>query len=148
MAIGSHFAGRAIDISKTTAAHALSYGITKWYGVSHGHAVAMTLGAFIETHAGAAVERLQPTVSPVQHADAMDEVLAALGAGSPSDARAHFTALAERLGLTMGLDRIGAADPTSVGALAAAVNVERLGNNPVRFSEVELASLLGTAATA
>jgi alcohol dehydrogenase len=40
MAIGSHLAGRAIDISKTTAAHALSYNLTKRFGVSHGHAVA------------------------------------------------------------------------------------------------------------
>ena len=29
MCIGSHLADRAIDISKTTAAHALSYAITK-----------------------------------------------------------------------------------------------------------------------
>lgn len=147
MAIGSHLAGRAIDISKTTAAHALSYGITKGYGLSHGHAVAMTLGAFIEAHAVAGDDRLQPAVRPEDHAEAMRDVLGALGAENPADARSRFVALAERVGLTMGLDRIGAGDRGALEALAAGVNVERLGNNPVRFTEIELVSLLSTAAT-
>ena len=37
----SYWAGRAIDISRTTAAHALSYYLTSHYGVPHGHAVYM-----------------------------------------------------------------------------------------------------------
>lgn len=39
--LGSYWAGRAIDISRTTAAHALSYYLTANYGVPHGHAVYM-----------------------------------------------------------------------------------------------------------
>ncbi len=39
--LGSYWAGRAIDISRTTAAHALSYYMTATYGVPHGHAVYM-----------------------------------------------------------------------------------------------------------
>ena len=37
----SYWAGRAIDISRTTAAHALSYYMTSHYGIPHGHAVYM-----------------------------------------------------------------------------------------------------------
>lgn len=39
--LGSYWAGRAIDISRTTAAHALSYYMTATYGIPHGHAVYM-----------------------------------------------------------------------------------------------------------
>ena len=39
--LGSFWAGRAIDISRTTAAHALSYYMTANYGIPHGHAVYM-----------------------------------------------------------------------------------------------------------
>lgn len=39
--LGSYWAGRAIDISRTTAAHAFSYFMTANYGVPHGHAVYM-----------------------------------------------------------------------------------------------------------
>ena len=38
---GAYRAGQAIEISRTTAAHALSYVLTARYGVPHGHAVAM-----------------------------------------------------------------------------------------------------------
>ena len=40
--------GKAINISKTTMPHALSYFLTKTYGLPHGYAVALTLGAFIK----------------------------------------------------------------------------------------------------
>jgi len=142
MAIGSHLAGRAINVSKTTAAHALSYGITKRYGLSHGHAVAMTLGAFIESHATAPAEALQPAISPERHAEAMELVLAALGATDPADGRARFVGLAGRIGLTIGLAGIGADDQVAIKALAATVNAERLGNNPIRFDEAGLVEIL------
>lgn len=41
LAESSYWAGRAIDIAKTTAAHALSYPLTSYYGYPHGHAVAL-----------------------------------------------------------------------------------------------------------
>ena len=53
MTIGAHLSGRAIDISKTTGAHALSYFVTKRFDIPHGNAVALTLGSFIDAHAHA-----------------------------------------------------------------------------------------------
>ena len=46
MALAAHLSGKAINISKTTAAHALSYSMTTLFGIPHGHAVALTLGKF------------------------------------------------------------------------------------------------------
>ncbi len=43
MSIASNLAGRAINITQTTAAHAMSYKITSLFGTSHGHAVALCL---------------------------------------------------------------------------------------------------------
>ena len=39
----SNLAGKAINITQTTAAHAMSYKLTSLYGIAHGHAVAITL---------------------------------------------------------------------------------------------------------
>ena len=41
--LGAHYAGKAINITTTTAAHAMSYGLTKRFGLAHGHAVAVCL---------------------------------------------------------------------------------------------------------
>ena len=38
---GAYWAGRAINITKTTAPHAFSYPFTSYYGYPHGHAVAL-----------------------------------------------------------------------------------------------------------
>ena len=47
MAIASNLSGRAINITKTTAPHALSYPITLFL-IYHGHAVAISMPFFIQ----------------------------------------------------------------------------------------------------
>jgi alcohol dehydrogenase class IV len=131
MAIGSHLAGRAIDITRTTAAHALSYAITKRYGVSHGHAVALTLGGFIEAHA--LPGRLREGVDPVAHERAMAEILHRLGAVDGAGGRSRFRAL---------LDRLGLERPTVDIGIVRAVNLQRLANNPMPFEQAELAAIV------
>lgn len=41
--MAANYGGRAINISQTTAPHAMSYKLTSMYGLSHGHAVALCL---------------------------------------------------------------------------------------------------------
>lgn len=43
MLIGAYLAGKAINISKTTACHAISYKLTSKYNIPHGQAVGITL---------------------------------------------------------------------------------------------------------
>ena len=51
MMLASHIAGKAINISRTTVAHALSYKMTSEYGIPHGHAVALSIAKLIEQNA-------------------------------------------------------------------------------------------------
>jgi alcohol dehydrogenase len=51
LARGAHLAGKAIAISKTTACHAFSYGLTARFGVPHGIAVAIFLPAMMRFNA-------------------------------------------------------------------------------------------------
>jgi len=43
MLVASNFAGKAINITTTTAPHAMSYKLASLYGLPHGHAVALCL---------------------------------------------------------------------------------------------------------
>jgi len=52
----AHLAGKAIDISKTTGAHAFSYILTSTFGLPHGHAVGLLLPAFVRLHHQAGIE--------------------------------------------------------------------------------------------
>ena len=44
----ANLSGQAINITKTTAPHAVSYPFTALYNVSHGHAVSLTLNKFLK----------------------------------------------------------------------------------------------------
>lgn len=45
---GAFLAGKAINITKTTAPHACSYFFTSFFGIPHGHAVALTFPFFMK----------------------------------------------------------------------------------------------------
>ena len=45
-------AGKAINIAKTTAPHAMSYAFTSYYKIPHGHAVALSLAYFFDYNCG------------------------------------------------------------------------------------------------
>ena len=45
--LAANYSGKAINISETTAAHAMSYKITSLYGIPHGHAVAICMNSII-----------------------------------------------------------------------------------------------------
>lgn len=49
----ANLAGKAINIGKTTAPHALSYKLSSMFGVAHGHAVALCLPALFQDLASA-----------------------------------------------------------------------------------------------
>jgi len=129
MARGAHFAGRAIDVSKTTTPHALSYALTHDHGVPHGFAVALTFGACLklrhERH-----ERPPGT----------DEVVALLG-GSLEASLSHLHALLNSCGAPTRLREVGVVE-SDLAALASKVNPERLANDTLKPSEEDLAEVL------
>lgn len=51
MSKAAHLAGKSINIAKTTACHAISYPITTYFGIPHGHAVSLTLSSMLKYNA-------------------------------------------------------------------------------------------------
>ena len=138
---GSHLAGRAIDISKTTGPHAMSYSLTKQCGISHGHAVALTFGAFAAAHSTATAGRLHPGLSLTAHETALHTLAQALALPAQTDIADWFGRYCAQLGLDLGLLRHGVTQ-RSLTWLAQGVNVERLTNNPLVMTESDLRDIL------
>ncbi len=133
MAKAANLSGRAINISKTTAPHALSYGITKRYGVPHGQAVALTLPAFFSLNA----ERGDADTKA-----RMGEIFELLDVRDGAGAKAWFTALLTATGLKTRVREIADISAEDARALAAQVNLERLGNHPITLTEDDLTTAL------
>lgn len=74
MLLASNLAGKAINITKTTAGHAMSYKITGLYNTAHGHAVALCvlhLFPYMSAHMGDCVdsrgkEYLEKTIQEIE----------------------------------------------------------------------------------
>lgn len=109
---GAHLAGKAIAISKTTACHALSYGLTSRFSVPHGLAVALTMPAMMRRNGVALPHDIPP--------EAFESLLLELGA--PKLASFGVTA-------------------ADIGALAAGVDLERLGNNPKPLTQEDIITI-------
>lgn len=65
--LGAHFSGKAINISKTTISHAISYPLTSHFGIPHGIAVFLTLPGIAELNYHIAGPTMQPGLDPEQH---------------------------------------------------------------------------------
>lgn len=124
LARASHMAGKAINISRTTAAHALSYRITSQYGVPHGHAVALSIAGLFEKNMTAIPD--------------LPRLLAAMGIEADG-VREHFDKLMHAVGLAASTAALGI---TNVEELADAVNPQRLANNPILLSRDDLVEIL------
>ncbi len=124
MLAASHFAGKAINISRTTAAHALSYKITSAYGIPHGHAVALCMTNLFPMN--------------LRCLDDPSPLLTALGVASNGFPE-HFRQLLQQIGLETDLLSLGISSAT---AIADAVNLQRLANNPCPLSHTDLLRIL------
>jgi alcohol dehydrogenase len=121
MAEGSHLAGKAINISKTTAPHALSYYLTSKFSIAHGHAVALLLGHFFLIN-----EKKSP-----------NELYSILGLTSARECCDFWYDLMRQCALETNLARLGVTQRYAQ-EMALSVNVERLNNNPVFLSKADL----------
>ena len=142
MARGSHLAGQAINITKTTLPHALSYSITTRHGVPHGVAVALTLGpALVFNEAISDTDCADPRgLGSVQ--ERIDSIRHIMGDASVEECAAQFRSLLSSVGCPATLREAGITNENQLKLVCQDVNVERLSNNPRRISEQEILNLL------
>lgn len=128
----AHQGGKAIRITRTTAAHAMSYRLTKTFGIAHGHACILTLPVLWEMMIG------NKDTEPV-----LRDLSAKMRLGD-----AHMAPkLLRGILYDMKLETPAMPDEETLKTLAASVNPERLGNHPAHLTEAELLSVYRKAFT-
>jgi len=142
MAEAAFFAGKAINIAKTTAAHALSYPMTAHFGVPHGHAVALTIPELL-------VFNYQLTESDchdrrgVSHVRyRIEEICALLGCSTLEKAKMTVLEMIASASLATDLSMLGISCPEHIRLVVENVNIERLDNNPRRLSLSQLEAIV------
>ncbi len=133
MSLASNLAGKAINISRTTASHALSYAITSKYGIPHGYAVALTIKNLMAKNEQVTSETLNDSRGCDFVKDRIKEIKSLLGSEN------YFDNLFKEIELEVNFEKLGIND---IEYIASQVNIERLSNNPYKFSQNELTELL------
>lgn len=124
MQLAAYHAGQAINHTRTTGPHALSYYLTAEHGVPHGQAVALFLPAFfLYNHPPA-------------------DLYKQLGVNSNAEAASLIKKRMKEAGLVTGLSELGIDKEKIMDKLMAEVNEERFGNNPVAFDRDQLKQLI------
>jgi len=144
MSSASHLAGKAINITKTTASHALSYALTSQQGVPHGMAVALTLAPMLAFNAEVNDEDCNDPRGAVAVRDRISLILDILGADNIDDARASITNLLLQIDCPVKFEAVGVKTFDELKCIVDSVNAERLSNNPRRASQNQLFHLLQT----
>lgn len=137
---GANYAGKAIAIAQTTACHSISYPMTSRFGVPHGHAVGLTLGAVLEYNAGITdADCVDPRRAKYVR-KAIGEIVEMLGAKDAADARYKITQMIRNIGLETRLSERGIDIDTVV---KEGFNPARMKNNPRHINETSLREILG-----
>lgn len=124
MLMASHLAGKAINITRTTGPHALSYYLTINHHVPHGQAVALFLPLFFLYN------------KPVK------ELCSILGAGDELIAKEMIQQKMKLAELATNFTELGLLKDEIIDVLLDEVNEERFANNPEPFDRERLKQLM------
>ena len=142
MSLAANLSGKAINISKTTAAHAISYPISTYFNVPHGHAVGLSLGCFFEINSNFELHGINDSRGSSYIANTMQQLLKLFGASSPLDCKLAWYKIMNNIGLETNMSKLGICSSDDVDLILNNVNLERLNNNPVVVSEETLKNTL------
>lgn len=131
MAKAAHLAGKAINITKTTAAHAISYALTSHFGISHGHAVALTLPWMLVYNSQVDENSCLDSRGCDYVRRTIDEIVQLLGASNPCQAKEVIEKLMNDIGLQKRLQSLGIESQAHVEEIVVdGFNPQRGKNNP------------------
>ena len=131
--LAANYGGRAINITATTAAHAMSYKITSLYKFPHGHAVAVCLPeiwAYMLDNMDKSIDRRGKEYLT----GIFEDISKTMGCDTPEQAIAMFREMMKDMELT---NPVAGSRDNELKVLSTSVNPVRLKNNPVGINEEE-----------
>lgn len=123
MLYASHLAGKAINITRTTGPHALSYYLTAEHHITHGQSVAIFLPVFF------IYNKPQPALCGLLQVK--DEM----------EAKEFIQGVMKQAGLAINFAELGLDKSRIMNELLDSVNEERFANNPQPFDKEKLREL-------
>lgn len=141
IAKGAFYAGKAINITKTTGPHALSYYITSKFNIPHGHAVALFLPIFYTYNLTIQYENC---IDPRGHLfvkAAIEKINKILGIQSEDNGAKKIHDFIQCVGLINDFKKLNL-NIEDIKVVLENVNEQRFLNNPRKFEKISLMKII------
>lgn len=142
MMVAANLAGKAINITKTTAPHAISYILTSKWGLPHGHAVGLTLGEFLVFNSKVSKRDCADPRGPLYIKTTLQEINKMFHSPTPELTRDKIHQLMRNIHLDYKLGSLGITSKEDKELIIDSVNYERLKNNPRKLNQEQLRRII------
>ncbi|HEC93741.1 MAG TPA: iron-containing alcohol dehydrogenase family protein [Candidatus Atribacteria bacterium] len=142
MAKAANLSGKAINISKTTACHSISYPLTAYFGIPHGHAVSLAMPFFLEFNSYIDEENCNDNRGTDFVREKMHEIFSLLGVRDGEEAKKVFNNLLNILFKKTRLRDWNIKQRDLRLILKESFTSGRMNNNPKKVSKESLGRIL------
>ena len=140
MSIAANLAGKAINISKTTAPHAVSYPFTSLFNISHGHAV----GLFFEKFFKFNYDNLNKSDTSFDLKKRFDLIFSLFDVSNIDNFNSKLSLIKKKANLVDDLTKLNIDLNKSSENIINGINLLRLGNNPVKIDGKDIYNIIST----
>lgn len=139
LAIASFFAGKAINIAKTTAPHALSYYLSYKLNIPHGHAVCLSLVNFISYNYNVTEDDCNDKRGVRFIKSNIMTLCKIFNTNNVNDLTQKLKFFLSNIDIELNLDLISDEKRELIKSLPNHINIERLNNNPrkIKFKHLK-----------
>ena len=134
MCLGSNYAGMAINISKTTAPHALSYALTSYYNIPHGRAVAFFMGKFFIINSTYSESENFSLCNELELSSIMQTIFEVFEVKDGKECSLKWDQLLDELNVYYTFEKYNLERDECRQIVMQNINIDRLRNNPVELS--------------
>ena len=147
MAKGAHLSGKAIRLTRTTAVHAISYPMTSYFGIPHGHACGLILPGMMQYISGVTENDLMDQRGRQYVIKTLKEIAFFLGETNYKHAPKRLETLLKKIGLETNFNTLGIKSKDDIETiLMHSFNPARVNNNPRKLNKRVLRNLLNKGA--
>jgi alcohol dehydrogenase class IV len=138
----ANLAGKAINITKTTACHSISYPITSYFQIPHGHAAGLTLGEMLVYNSKISNKDCLDKRGEEYVKEVIDNIVKMFDKKNSIQAKDRINKLMKNIGLETKLSRIGLSKDDIELIIKKGFNPDRVRNNPRLLTKDNLKKIL------
>ncbi len=140
MCLAANLSGEAINISRTTAPHAVSYPFTSIYNISHGHAVSLTLNKFLKYN----YENISLSNCKFDLKQRFQILFSLTNTNDIQSLDKYLQNLKQKANLEDNFKKLGIDINKDYDKIISGINLMRLSNNPIELDQNALRNIILT----